>query len=136
MKKIHQQKSCLSTAALITWKYFCCQETFEEIFSPQVLICWQLLLCVHVAQKIACMAHRHYIATVISWSLAHYRVTTVWLRVEADRTTLGKCCGEDCGFEGSCPHVDWLFGRVREVLLRMFSEMFKKGVLKSSKLSS
>lgn len=73
-------------------------------FSPQVLICWQLLLCVRVAQNlpawlVATAAQRWSV-----WSLAHYRVTTVWLHVEADHTTLGKFCGEDCGPEGSCPH--------------------------------
>ena len=57
-------------------------------FSPQVLICWQFLLCPR-CPKIVCMARCHSRATMIRWSLAHYRVTTVWLHVEAVRTVQG-----------------------------------------------
>lgn len=66
---------------------------------------------------------RHCSATVISWSLTHYRVTTVWLHVEADHTTLGKFSGEDCGLEGSCPQM---FDCLVQRFWRMFSENCKK----------
>lgn len=43
--------------------------------------------------------------TMISWSVTRYRVTTVWLHVEALHSMLGKICGEDCGPEGLCPQL-------------------------------
>lgn len=48
-KKKHPLKSCLSTAALITWKCFVCQETFEEILLPVFLLC-------PFCPKVACVA--------------------------------------------------------------------------------
>lgn len=38
---------------------------------------------------------RRHSATVIIWTLAHYRVTTVWLHVEDDHTMLMKFIVED-----------------------------------------
>lgn len=52
MWNIHQQTALLGAADLITWKYFCCQETFAETVSAQLFICWQLVLCVRTDQKL------------------------------------------------------------------------------------
>ena len=101
-------------------------------FLPQVLICWQLLLCVRFAQKLRVWATAAAEAA-ISWSLAHYRVTTVWLHVEADHTTLGKFCGEDCGLEGSCPHSDNCLARFKKFCFLKFDEK-KIGINMSSRV--
>lgn len=68
------------------------------------------------------MGRRHS-ATVIIWTLAHYRVTTVWLCVEDDHTMLMKFIVEDCGLEGLCPQ---LFYCLVQKVLTMFLEVLIK----------
>lgn len=71
------------------------------------------------------MGRRHS-AAVIIWTLAHYRVTTVWLHVEDDHTMLMKFIVEDCGLEGLSSIVLLFVSKSFDNVFRNFNKN-KKG---------
>lgn len=87
MQKVCQPKKFPQCSSFNHLEIFVLPGNIWGKFSPPALICWQFVPVCPDWPKIACIGCCRR-ATAIIWTLAHYGVTTVWLRVDNDHTTL------------------------------------------------